>query len=155
MEPVALTGGPGARGSARAVRDRASEVLCRRRAGDVPIAWRRALGWRGLLLGLVVLVGCESGRAQETEPDPFARLALVRVTPPTPAPDFTAPSLTGGPVRLADFTGRVVLLNFWATWCPPCREEMPSMERLHQRYRDRDDPRPVHRSERRGGPRVR
>jgi peroxiredoxin len=61
----------------------------------------------------------------------------VRVTPPTPAPDFTVPSLTGGPVSLADFKGRVVLLNFWATWCPPCREEMPSMGRLYQRYRDR------------------
>ncbi len=54
----------------------------------------------------------------------------------TLAPDFTLPNLTGRLVRLADFRGQVVLLNFWATWCPPCRKEMPSMERLYQKFRD-------------------
>jgi peroxiredoxin len=98
-----------------------------------------ALGRRVLLLGLLVLAGCDSqpGGAQERDQDPFVRLNLARVTPPTLAPDFTVPSLTAGPLRLADFRGRVVLLNLWATWCPPCREEMPSMERLYQRYRAR------------------
>lgn len=51
----------------------------------------------------------------------------------TSAPDFAARDLDGGPVSLSDLRGEVVLLNIWATWCPPCREEMPSMERLHQR----------------------
>ncbi len=45
--------------------------------------------------------------------------------------------LDGNPVRLADLRGKVVFLNFWATWCEPCREEMPSMERLHRAYKDR------------------
>ena len=45
-------------------------------------------------------------------------------------------SLDGTTIRLADFRGKLVLLNFWATWCPPCREEMPSMQRLHQRFKD-------------------
>jgi cytochrome c biogenesis protein CcmG, thiol:disulfide interchange protein DsbE len=50
------------------------------------------------------------------------------------APEFLATSLaTGRPVRLADYRGKVVLLNVWATWCQPCRIEMPSMERLHRR----------------------
>jgi peroxiredoxin len=49
------------------------------------------------------------------------------------APDFAAVDLEGRPVSLADLRGEVVLLNIWATWCPPCLEEMPSMQRLHQR----------------------
>ncbi len=49
-----------------------------------------------------------------------------------PAPDFELPNLGDDTVRLSDFRGKVVFLNFWATWCKPCREEMPSMEVLHQ-----------------------
>lgn len=52
----------------------------------------------------------------------------------TRAPDFTATDLEGQPVSLADLRGDVVLLNIWATWCAPCREEMPSMQRLHDRF---------------------
>ena len=49
-----------------------------------------------------------------------------------PAPDFALKDLSGREVRLADLRGKVVLLNFWATWCPPCREEIPSMMQLNQ-----------------------
>lgn len=48
------------------------------------------------------------------------------------APDFTLNDLSGRPVQLSSLKGKVVLLNFWATWCPPCREEIPSMFRLNQ-----------------------
>ena len=48
------------------------------------------------------------------------------------APDFTLNDLSGKPVQLSSLKGKVVLLNFWATWCPPCREEIPSMVRLNQ-----------------------
>ena len=48
------------------------------------------------------------------------------------APDFELPDLSDQMVRLSDFRGKVVFLNFWATWCKPCREEMPSMEVLHR-----------------------
>jgi peroxiredoxin len=51
------------------------------------------------------------------------------------APDFSLPDLDGNIRRLSSFRGRVVLLNFWATWCPPCRVEMPSLEALYQAYR--------------------
>jgi len=54
-----------------------------------------------------------------------------------PALEFTLPDLKGNPTSLADFKGKLVILNFWTTWCPPCREEMPSMERLHSKYKDR------------------
>ena len=48
------------------------------------------------------------------------------------APDFALPGLDGATVRLSEFRGKVVFLNIWATWCAPCREEMPSMEKLYQ-----------------------
>ena len=58
-----------------------------------------------------------------------------RQTPATEgelAPDFTLNDLSGRPVQLSSLRGKVVLLNFWATWCPPCREEVPSMVVLNQ-----------------------
>jgi cytochrome c biogenesis protein CcmG/thiol:disulfide interchange protein DsbE len=52
------------------------------------------------------------------------------------APVFDLPLIDGGQQSLADYRGKVVLLNFWATWCKPCQDEMPSMERLHVELRD-------------------
>ncbi len=69
--------------------------------------------------------------------DPVAALSLIRPKPPKDAPDFEVRTPDGSTLRLADFKGKAVLLNFWATWCEPCREEMPSMERLHRAYKDR------------------
>ncbi len=67
--------------------------------------------------------------------DPFKALALTRPKQPLTAHDFTVPGLTAASIRLSDFRGKVVLLNFWATWCSPCRVEMPAMERLYQRHK--------------------
>lgn len=58
------------------------------------------------------------------------RFAPVEVG--TRAPDFSARTLDGQPISLSEYQGEVILLNIWATWCPPCREEMPSMQRLHE-----------------------
>lgn len=55
-----------------------------------------------------------------------------------PAPVFTFPGLDGKMVSLTDYKGKVVFLNIWATWCPPCREEMPSMEKLYRQLKGED-----------------
>jgi len=69
--------------------------------------------------------------------DPVAALSLIRPRPAKEAPDFQARTPDDHLLRLADYKGKVVFLNFWATWCEPCREEMPGMERLHRAYKDR------------------
>ncbi|MBK5963164.1 alkyl hydroperoxide reductase [Thiocystis minor] len=57
--------------------------------------------------------------------------ALTPVENQAPAPDFNLQGPDGQTYRLADYRGKPIILNFWATWCPPCRAEMPSMQRAH------------------------
>jgi len=78
-----------------------------------------------LLVALVLAVGAVFAiMSRDATPPPIAEGQV--------APAFALPSFAdGAPVRLEEFRGRVVLLNFWATWCKPCEDEMPSMERLH------------------------
>ena len=83
-----------------------------------------------------LVVGVLGGQALAHGPRQHS-VKLVEFKPPVPAPDFTLENLEGESVRLADFRGKFVLLNFWATWCPPCVREMPSMQRLGKRFKDR------------------
>lgn len=53
------------------------------------------------------------------------------------APGFNLPALDGGEVSLEDYKGRKILLNFWASWCPPCRAEMPDLDKVYQNYKDK------------------
>lgn len=79
---------------------------------------------------LLVLLSTSAPLAGSERPEtPPAQTAVGQM-----APDFTLPNTQGQSVRLADLQGKVVFLNFWATWCPPCRAEMPAMERLHEAF---------------------
>src|SRR5687768_3260418 len=70
----------------------------------------------------------------------FAAMAMLSFAPATvlgqetTAPQFTLKDLNGRTVRLSDYKGKVVLINFWATWCPPCRAEMPDLVRLQREH---------------------
>ncbi|MFQ5960741.1 MAG: peroxiredoxin family protein [Candidatus Methylomirabilales bacterium] len=81
-----------------------------------------------LVLVLAVLPACQQEPASEAKP--------VAVEESTVVPDFTLPDLNGKQVSLSEYKGKVVLLNFWATWCPPCRLEMPTIEDAYQQYKD-------------------
>ncbi len=82
----------------------------------------------GLLLG---------GKAADAREHLLEAMGLAKV-PPKAAPDFNLPNIDGQQVSLQQYRGKVVFLNFWATWCIPCREEMPALERLHQTYQAQD-----------------
>jgi thiol-disulfide isomerase/thioredoxin len=84
-----------------------------------------------LLLGLSLLAAGAVGlSALLTRPDlPGEPMALA-------LPDATLVDVAGAPVSLASLRGRPLLLNFWATWCPPCDEEMPALEALHRQQND-------------------
>jgi peroxiredoxin len=74
-------------------------------------------------------LGCEEkdGRLRAPEPVDVGR----------PAPAYRTVSASGDSVSLASLRGKAVLLNVWATWCHPCRDEVPELQRLHERYRER------------------
>ena len=86
---------------------------------------------------LILLVVCGVGLIilLQTKDSTFAPPGDPLLGKGTPAPNFTLPDLTGKAISLADYRGKVVLLNIWATWCPPCVEEMPSMEKLYQKMK--------------------
>jgi len=58
----------------------------------------------------------------------------ARAGAPAPAPDFALPAMDGSELRLSELRGQVVMINFWATWCGPCRQEMPLLQQLQVKY---------------------
>jgi len=63
---------------------------------------------------------------------------LTKLSEISPAPDFLLTDLDGNQHRLSDYRGQVLIINFWATWCPPCRDEMPSMQRAWEQLEKED-----------------
>ena len=89
---------------------------------------RYAILW-GRFLGLALLAGVGVGCTGGSSPP--------KVEVGSPAPDFVLRGLDGTEYRLSDLRGKVVFVNLWATWCPPCRQELPTMVRFYQEYKGR------------------
>jgi peroxiredoxin len=94
-------------------------------------AWLYWLVVVGVLCGSAVF-GLASATGASEEAD---RLGILSPPEKAVAPDFTLEDPSGTPVSLRDFRGKIVFVNFWATWCVPCRAEMPAMEHLYQEFR--------------------
>lgn len=90
-------------------------------------------GVLGVLAGLLVLSGVwfATGRTSAA-----TELPQITELNPYDAPGFTLKNLDGQPVSLSDFKGKVVLLNFWGTWCDPCKEETPALQTAYQQLQD-------------------
>lgn len=96
----------------------------------------------GLAAGAILLRTPPTGAAPTGQTVPIgadqAPLGqFIPASPPRPAPQVSFTDAAGALVSLSDFAGKPVLLNLWATWCSPCRREMPSLERLQTRLNDR------------------
>jgi len=83
-----------------------------------------------VIVVMLILVGGSIYMVAGSSRLPYESAQLVDVG--AQAPDFQLEDTKGNKVSLADLRGKVVLVNFWATWCPPCRAEMPSMEKLNE-----------------------
>jgi len=88
-----------------------------------------------LLAGLLVL-GAATARAQQEDLDAQYATQLIKEGQ---APAFTLPGTDGKTYTLKDFKGKTVILDFWATWCPDCRNEMPQLKALQKRIQGRED----------------
>jgi len=90
---------------------------------------------RDRVIGTALAACCLFGAAQAADLPPLSHSLTLQA--PRPAPALKLKDLDGRLHDLAQFKDKVVLINFWATWCPPCRREMPSMGRLAQFFKDK------------------
>lgn len=100
-----------------------------RRSGNLPLAV--------VVLAILMLLAVQACTPSAPSTTEEGQEATVGLNVGNLAPDFTLDDLEGGKVRLSDLRGSAVFINFWATWCPPCRAEMPEIEAIHQKYKDK------------------
>ena len=96
----------------------------------------RKVNYQSIILILLLIIGIGIIVLLQTDKPSFKLAGQPRFEKGSRAPNFRLPDLDGTMVSLADFKDRVVLLNIWATWCAPCVEEMPSMEKLHRELKN-------------------
>ena len=90
-----------------------------------------------LLFGSIFIAATRVGPPQSTAaPATFSASSAPAPLADHPAPDFTLPGLDGSNVALSALKGQVALINIWATWCPPCRAEMPTIQAAYEQYHD-------------------
>lgn len=89
-------------------------------------------GFKAVALIVLVIIVAAAVLLIQGKDSIFGPVQPTRLHPGSPAPNITLPGLDGKTVSLKDYRGKVVFLNIWATWCPTCREEIPSMEKLYQ-----------------------
>jgi peroxiredoxin len=89
-------------------------------------------GVKAIALILLVVIIAATVLLIQGKDSIFSPVQSTRLHPGSPAPNIVLPGLDGRTVDLKDYRGKVVFLNIWATWCPTCREEMPSMEKLYR-----------------------
>jgi len=87
----------------------------------------------GMFLGVILILKNSSAESRNET----LSLGVQEYATPVEAVDFTLKDLDNKKISLKNYRGRVVMLNFWATWCTPCRLEMPSMEKLHRQFKDK------------------
>ena len=111
----------------------------------------KRVSFKSILLTIILVVAAAVGLhlfnngdvgaagSQQRELDRlFENIGIVRIPHVTRPVEIQLEDAFGNNVRISDFRGKVVFLNFWATWCAACVVEMPSMEKLHRRFKDRD-----------------
>ncbi len=76
--------------------------------------------------------------SEKSREELFLKTGIQPIKGDTKAPNFYLEDLNGKKLELKNFTRKVIFLNFWATWCGPCKEEMPSMETLYQQFKEKD-----------------
>jgi len=105
---------------------------------SINLVWQRKATWTGLIIVLLAAgVGWIVWSRAPAEAIAGGDVPAVLPRKDFVAPDFTAESLDGRSVSLSALRGHVVVINFWATWCLPCRAEMPGIQQVYEDYRER------------------
>lgn len=91
-----------------------------------------------IITTVLFIISCSKEKSQVVNNDPFFTLGIKTISPPIKSPEFELKNIAGDTVTFSSFKGKVVILNFWAHWCAPCVQEMPSINSLYEKTRNMD-----------------